>query len=65
MDQCFLIPSHDFMAELAHNLEYNVAMYWDAFGKVDGSGKGSYLYMHFTAGSDYRREAPSRCNASE
>jgi hypothetical protein len=53
------------MAELAHNVEYDVAVYWDTFGKVDGSGKSSYLYMHFTAGSDYRRKASPRCNTGE
>ena len=41
------------MAELAHNVEYDVAVHRDAFGEVDGSGKTSNLYMHFTARSDY------------
>ena len=53
------------MAELTHDLEYDVALDRDAFGKVDGSGKGSDLNMHFTAGSNHRREAAFRCYAGE
>jgi hypothetical protein len=53
------------MAKFAHNLEYNVAMYWYAFSKIDGSGEGSYVDMHFPARPNHRREAPSRCDASE
>ena len=53
------------MAELAHNVEYDVAVYWDAFGQVDGSGKSCYLNMHFTTWSDYRGEAASRCDTGE
>jgi hypothetical protein len=61
VDQRFFIPSHDFMAKLAHNLEYNIALDRHAFGEVNGFGKRSYTNMHFAAGPDYRGK-PSPCS---
>jgi hypothetical protein len=49
VDQRLLIPSHYFMAKLAHNLEYNVPVDWQALGKVYAPGKGGYMDMHFAA----------------
>jgi hypothetical protein len=48
------------VAKLAHNLEYNIAVDWHAFGEVDGPRKSRYLDMHFAAGPDYRGK-PSLC----
>jgi hypothetical protein len=52
VDKGFFIPSHDFMAELAHNLEYDVFMDWHAFGEVYAPGKRTYMNVHLTAGPD-------------
>jgi hypothetical protein len=53
------------MAKLAHNLEYNVSMDWQALGKVYAPGKGGYMNMHFAAGA-YHRGKPTLCsNAGE
>jgi hypothetical protein len=42
------------MTKLSHNLKYDVALFWYAFGEVYGPGKRAYPNMHFTAGTDHR-----------
>jgi hypothetical protein len=65
MDQRLLIPRHYFMAKLAHNLEYDVSVDWQAFGKVYAPGKGGYVNMHFAAGADHRGKPTSCSNAGK
>jgi hypothetical protein len=65
MDQRFFIPSHNFMAKLAHNPEYDVLVDWHAFGKVYGPGKRGYANMHLAAGADHRAKSTPCGNTGE
>jgi hypothetical protein len=53
------------MAELAHNLEYDVSLDWHAFGKVYAPGKRTYMNVHFTARPEYRGKPAPCCNTGE
>jgi hypothetical protein len=48
------------MAKLAHNQKYDIVMNWQAFGEIDGSGKSSYLNVHFSTGPHHRGK-PAPC----
>jgi hypothetical protein len=61
VDQRFFIPSHDFMAKLAHNPEYDVPVDWYTLGEVYEPGKRIYPNMHLAAGPDQGGE-PAPCS---